>query len=325
MMDTHAHTKNTLPQRTNLILIGAIGLLHLAVLAALPFLLMQSLWWAAVLPLLAWVNIPHWALIHEGIHKLLHRDTRTNERLSRGLGVLMGASFHVMRFGHMMHHQLNRDWHSEWVSERNIINRARYYAHLLFGLYGSEVMTSLLVAVLPKETAIRLARRTALKYHPDVAIAAERFFYTREHARMVRQDMALSVIVYGAAFWHFGAFWPILAAYFGLRALVISFLDNIYHYGTAGDNSKAAKELTLPPLYSALLLHSNFHETHHLNPDVPWTQLPACHNAQGRVFNGGFVAHGLKQLAGPLQSTQKKPLQHLPARPSRGGMQASYA
>lgn len=302
MTHTATHTEFALPASTNRALIAGIVALHLGVFVALPFLLAQSLWWAALLPLLAWANITHWALIHEGIHKLLVPNSAENERLARLLGVLMGASFHVLRFGHMMHHKLNRDWHSEWVSERSFVNRARYYAHLLFGLYGSEVATSVLVAVLPKETAIRFARRTALKYHPDVAIAGERFFYTRGNVRMVRQDMLACAVMFAATAWHFGAFWPVLAAFIGLRALVISFLDNVYHYGTADDNSKAGKELILAPLYSKLVLHGNYHETHHLNPDVPWTALPACHNEQGRVFNGRFVEHGVLQFGGPLQS-----------------------
>lgn len=303
-MTTHAATEPAyaLPARANAALIAGIVAFHLLMLLALPFLLAHSLWWAMLIPALAFVHSTHWGLIHEGIHKLLNPDLATNERQSRLLGVLMGASFHVLRFGHLMHHKLNRDWHSEWVSERNLVNRVRYYGHLFFGLYGSEVLTSILVAVLPKERAIRLARRTALKHHPDVAIAGERFFYTRGHARLVRQDMAMSALLFAAAAWHFGAFWPFLLAFVAVRGLVISFMDNIYHYGTAEDNSKAGKELVLPAFYSRLLLHGNFHETHHLNPDVPWTRLPDCHNAQGRVFAGNFSEHGLLQFGGPLQS-----------------------
>lgn len=323
MIETAAQAY-TIPQATNRRLIVGIVGLHLMVLGGLPFLLAQSIGWAALIPMLAWVNVTHWALIHEAIHKLLHPDTQTNETFGRLLGVLLGASFHMLRFGHLMHHKLNRDWHSELVSEKNLMNSIRYYAHLLFGLYGSEVLTSTLVAILPKEVAIRIARRTALKYHPDVAIAGERFFYTRGNVRMLRQDMAMSVALYGIAFWHFGAMWPVLAAFIALRALVISFVDNIYHYGTDENNSKAGKELTLAPFYSKLVLHGNYHETHHLNPEVPWSSLPAMHNAQGRIFNGRFMTHGMQQFHGPMLSPNRHaPMQHAPA--PRAEFQLQYA
>lgn len=310
---TTASTDLPIPVRANRQLVAAMVLLHAGILAGLPFLLTHSVWWAWLLPALAWVHATHWALIHEGIHKLLHPDTATNERMGRLLGVLMGASFHVLRFGHLMHHKLNRDWHSEWVPESSLVRRGRYYAHLLFGLYGSEVLTGALIAILPRETAIRLARRTALKYHPDVAIAAERFFYTRGHVAHVRRDMAASALLFTAPALHFGAFWPFLVAFIGMRALVISLLDNVYHYATPEDNSKAGKELLLRPLYSAAILHGNYHETHHLNPDVPWTSLPHVHSRQERIFNGHFASHTLQQFAGPLQSRQTRPLQHQPA------------
>lgn len=290
----------SIPATTNAWLIAGIVAVHVLMLAMLPYLLAQSLWWATLIPALAWVNNTHWALIHEGIHKLLHPTQ--NEPLSRLLGILMGTSFHVLRFGHLMHHQMNRDWQSEWVRERSLGARLHYYTHLLVGLYGSEVLSSLAMALLPKTTLLRLMRSHMLKDYPQVVTAGERFFYTRRNIGAVRVDMTLSLMLYTAAFIHFGAFWPVLLGFIAMRALAISLLDNIYHYATPADNSKAGKELLLPPTLSALVLHGNYHETHHLNPDVPWTELPATHANQGRRFDGDFLEHGLRQFHGPLLS-----------------------
>lgn len=289
-----------IPHTANAWLVAGIVALHVALVLVLPFLLAQSGWWALLLVGTAWIHSTHWGLIHEGIHKLLHPDAATNERMGRLLGILMGASFHVLRFGHLMHHKLNRDWHSEWVDNARWRDRMGYYMHLTIGLYLSEVMTSLLVALLPRERAIRLARRTVLKHHPDVGVAAERFFYDRNNVRMVREDMAFSAAFFATALWAMGPYWVTMAAFIAIRALVVSFLDNIYHYATPTDNSKAGKELQLPDRWSRLLLHGNYHETHHLNPHVPWTGLPATHAAQGRPFNGEFSRHALMQLGGPM-------------------------
>lgn len=285
--------------QVNLALAASLILLHALVLFAMPVLLVTSAWWAlAMLPLVA-LSSAHWGLIHEAIHKVLHEDAQANERLGRLLSVLMGASFHVLRFGHLMHHKLNRDWHSERVQARTWRVRADYYFNLFFGLYLSEFFLSISIALLPRRAFMRLANATILKGYPEVAVAGERFLYVRGNVKPLRVDMACMAVLYGSAFYAYGAAWPWLLAFIGARAMVISFLDNIYHYATPGDNSKAGKELALPTVLSLLILRSNYHETHHLNPDVPWHQLPHTHAAQNRQFDGPWFAHARMQLAGP--------------------------
>lgn len=286
-------------QRTNTTLIAALVALHLFVFIALPVWLMQSLWWSLLLLPLALLNIQHWGLIHEAIHKLLHPNAGLNEYGGRLLSILMGPSFHVLRFGHLMHHKLNRDWHSELVDRPTLGNRVYYYCNLLFGLYLGELITSVMFTFLPRKHFMRIARATFLKGYEEVAVAGERFFFERGNVRFVRRDMLLSLALVSVAFWHYDALWPVLAAFLFLRALVISFMDNVYHYATPADNSKAGKELIMPPLVSAALLHGNYHETHHLNPDVPWACLPDVHAQQGRDFDGAFLPHGLMQFSGP--------------------------
>lgn len=278
----------------------ALVALHALVLIALPAWLDVSAWYALVLvPLLALSSL-HWGLIHEGIHKNLLSDAADNDRTSRLLGILMGASFHVLRFGHLMHHKLNRDWHSERIEKSSFGARIYYYANLFFGLYLGEVMTSLLLTFLPRRRFMQFARATFLKGYEEVAVAGERFFYQRGNVEHVRNDMLTTIALYGAAFGVYGAHYPVLLGFLFARALIISFLDNIYHYATPADNSKAGKELTLPELGSLILLRSNFHETHHLNPEVPWHALPHVHAQQGRCFDGPWMLHARLQLNGPV-------------------------
>jgi fatty acid desaturase len=289
-----------IPQRANLRIITALVLAHGAVLLLLPALLLKSLWWAIIIAPFAWLNIVHWGMIHEAIHKLLLTDAKANEYGGRLLGILMGTSFHVLRFGHLMHHQMNRHWQNEYACKRGWLARLDYYYTLFAGLYISEVMASLTMAILPRRAFMALVRRTFLQHKEDAAVAGERFIYVRGNIRAVRTDMALVVLLYGAAFYYYGVYWPVLAGFMGLRMAVISFMDNIYHYATPLDNSKPGKELALPAPMSLLLLHGNYHETHHRNPDVPWTQLPSTHRAQQRQFDGDFIRHGLMQFEGPL-------------------------
>ncbi len=283
----------------NLNITAALIALHALVLIATPPLMANSAWYVLLmLPLLAMSSL-QWGLIHEGIHKNLSPDVADNDRMSRVLAILMGTSFHVLRFGHLMHHKLNRDWHSERVAQPTVGARAYYYANLFFGLYLGEIVTALMLTLLPCKQFMRLARASFLKGYDEVAIAGERFFYERGHVKFVRRDMVIAIGIYITAFMIAGAHWSVLLGFLFGRALVVSFLDNIYHYDTPDDNSKAGKELTLPEFASLALLRSNFHETHHLNPDVPWHALPQVHEAQGRSFDGSWVAHARMQLNGP--------------------------
>lgn len=292
-----------IPAGANMLLSAGIAAFQLFVLFALPlWLLPQSPYWMLVVLPLLWLHSTHWGLVHEGIHKIFSDDTRVNDLACRGLSILMGASFHVLKFGHLIHHQLNRDWHPEFVKEKNWSARASYYFTLFAGLYLSEVLGSFLLAILPKRAFLHLARTRLLKDYPQVIVAGERFFFARGNIAKLRLDVALVVLLYGSAFYVYGALWPLLALFVASRALVISFMDNIYHYDTPGDNSKPGKELHLPGFLSKLILHNNYHDTHHRAPDVPWTSLPAHHTARGGSFDGAFLAHGKAQFLGPIVS-----------------------
>ncbi len=294
--------------RANLAIAAAIVGYHAFAFFALPWwLLPHSAHWAWLLLPLAWSFSTQWGMIHEAIHKIALPEPIANERLGRLLSVLMGSSFAVLRFGHLMHHQLNRHWQSEMVERPGILAGISYYFTLTVGLYLSEVVGSFLLALLPRSMFSILARRTFFADKPDAAVAGERFFYERGNIQTVRQDAAMGALLYILAFLAYGTHWPILLGLITLRALVLSLLDNIYHYDTPGDNSKASKELALPRYMSVLLLHANYHETHHLNPQIPWACLPSIHGQQARRFDGDLFSHGLAQFAGPIARHAVRP------------------
>lgn len=283
----------------NSLIVSFIVGFHLFVFVILPiFLLPLSLFWALVLVPLAWVNTTHWGLIHEATHKLLHSESKTNEYMGRGPAIMLGASFHVLRFGHLMHHKLNRKWQSEFVKEQTVNSKFKYYATLMGGLYVTEILSTLVMAALPRKVFMALSRKGMLAGEPEVNIAGERYFYERGNIKAVRHDTMLIIAIYGIAFYLYGAMFAVLLAFIAIRSFMISFMDNIYHYDTPVDNSKAGKDLYLPKWLSALVLNSNYHETHHKNPQIAWRDLPNAH--QG--FDGSLFAHGIKQFRGPISA-----------------------
>lgn len=273
---------------------------NLAALFAMPHLLSLHKTWALLFIGTVWLTLAQWALLHEGIHKILFRNIHANELASRLIAILMGTSFHALRFGHLMHHQLNRKLHPEQKIS-GVKDAFMYYLNLTVGVYAYEVIYGWILTLLPRHSCMDSSRAFFLKGYENVILSGERFFYIRGNIHHVRIDTVLSVALYAGAFYAYGAQWPWLVMFLAVRALVLSFMDNIYHFDTPRDNSKAGKELAVSPTLSMLLLHGNYHETHHLNPTVRWLNLPACNREQQRGFDGGLLEHGLYQLQ-PLRT-----------------------
>jgi fatty acid desaturase len=272
----------------------------------LPLLLRQEMAWAACLFVLLPLHAIHWGLIHEAIHGHLHPDTERNRIIGRGLSILFGSSFHVLRFGHLMHHRFNRAWESELYDPA----RARwwqrapgYYATLFGGLYFTEMLAALLL-LLPQGVILAILNRAARGGHAHLCQGgphpAEAYFLKRGRLQEAREDAALMLAIHALAFAAYGAYWPWLLAMLAGRALVVSFLDNLHHYATPADNSLPAWEYRLWPPLSRLLMHVNHHHTHHRMAQVPWLWLPHAQATHGIGWGGSFWRGALAQLQGPI-------------------------
>lgn len=290
------------PIKRNVAISLMVGSYQLAMMFVLPQLLAQSWWWLLTLVPFLWsVNIL-WALIHEAIHKIYHPDRAINEWAGRVLSIVLGPSYQVLRFGHLMHHKLNRQWESEYVGVDVPQWKAmlEYYYNLLGGLYITEMYVSVVSSLASSTTVMWLVRRY-FRSKPLAVEAIQRYFFDKGHIREVRIDTWGSMLLHGAAIGMAGAYWPVIVALFIMRAFAISFMDNIYHYNTSEDNSVPARELYLPPILSLLILHGNYHHTHHKSPSTPWHLLPALHKRVVSHFAGPFV-HGLRdQFNGPIR------------------------
>lgn len=291
-----------IPTGLNQGLMGWMALVLLVQLFVLPlWLLPLDAHWGWILVPLALFNPMLWGLLHEAIHGSLLPDKGMNERGGRMLGIAWGASFHVLTYGHLMHHRLNRRWESEYYHPARI-SRGRavlsYYVMLLGGLYATEVLASVVFAFAPRKVAQDIIR---CKAKDDAQqIAAERYFLKPDRQRRLQQDVIAMVLLYGASLLVYGEYWPLLLAAVYARALVASLLDNIYHYGTPNDNSVAAKEVYAPRLISLLFLHMNYHHTHHRNAVVPWLYLPHWFVQKQGIFTESlWVAFG-RQCRGPV-------------------------
>jgi fatty acid desaturase len=294
------------PVRLNLALAGGLAAVHLLALVAVPVLLLRSPWWGLLLLGPVAVTPTLWSLTHEAIHGSLHPDRAWNDRLGRGLAGIFGAPFQILRLGHLMHHRFNRSPLNRADVAKGApptpLERARYFGRLLGGLYLSELLSAPL-AILPDRSyrwIVRLGFEAELEDGRSMWPAAERQLLEEPGRRRMRAEGLAVTLGLGLAFAVFGAYWWMLALAILARALVVSGLDNVYHYGNALDEVRAGSDLRLPAVLRAWFLNFNYHGTHHQRPNLPWTALPAAFAALDRRFAGGFGPATLRQLKGPI-------------------------
>jgi fatty acid desaturase len=292
----------------NLALAAVIAIANLCLFLLVPlWLLPKSTWWLLLLVPVVLLTVTHWALIHEAIHANLHPVKRVNNLLGRGLAILFGAPFRVLRFGHLSHHSLNGR-----PSERPELYRDGegprwrialvYYARLLFGLYGAEVASGPL-SLLPRRMLRPLVRAVFYEGRPDargMAERAERDLLAPEHLRQARLDALLALGLLGSGLALYGAAWPWLLLALTGRGVLVSFMDNAPHYGGAVHDPAQGYDLRAPRLLDRLILNSNLHGTHHRHPNLAWTELPEAFAVERGHYDGSWLLTPLRQLAGPL-------------------------
>ncbi|HTM08564.1 MAG TPA: fatty acid desaturase [Verrucomicrobiae bacterium] len=266
------------------------------------YFLPASRWWALLLLPLAALNNPFWSLMHESIHDLFHPSRRVNRAMGRALSIFFGAPFLVLRLSHLLHHKLNRsliEATEVYAPEKTSRGRAAfgYFANILGGLYLLE-LASPLMFFLPRA----VLRRMEKKYFMGADLPGNlmRSLMRDSAVREMRLDGILVLVLFGASVVCYGTNWPFLAAALAARAFLISFLDNVYHYDTPIGDTFYARNLSLPPAFSAGLLHFNLHGVHHRNPSIPWAGLPEAFEREASRMHGGYFTAALAQLHGPI-------------------------
>jgi fatty acid desaturase len=223
------------------------------------------------------------------------------------MAILLGSSFHVLRFGHLMHHQYNRnpldrpDTYDPSVTPR-LKARIEFLGTLICGLYLAELAAPL-ACCLPRAAIARVIDRIYRGTHPALAairIAAHRQFLDPRRLRLIRIDTALAWTLIACSALAFGEHWPMLAAFLFARGAMISVFDNVYHFGTPIDRPDFARNLSLPAPLRLLILNMNMHRVHHERPALPWWALPAQFRAGGERYDAPLLRTALAQFAGPV-------------------------
>lgn len=292
----------------NLILLGAMALLTAGALIPLPALLLPiDPRWGWLLVPVALLTNGFWALHHEAIHGGFHGDRRINRLAGRVMAILLGSSFSVLRFGHLMHHRYNRnpidrpDTYDPAQSSR-LRARLGFLFNLTCGLYLVEVAVPL-VCLLPRPIVRRVIDRVYRGEDAALQVihqSALRLFLDPRKLAIIRADALMAIALITVSALLFAEYWPMLAGFLLARGALISIFDNVYHFATPIDRPDYARNLWLPTSLRMLVLNMNLHRVHHARPALPWWALPGELRSTGDEFDAKLLPQALAQFAGPV-------------------------
>jgi fatty acid desaturase len=268
------------------------------------YLLQKSMHWSLVVIPIAVLNNPFWALIHEAIHDLFNSSSRTNVAAGRLLSLFFGSPFHVLRLTHLSHHKFNRSPLEKGTEvydpTRSSKRRANftYFFYIFCGLYLLEV-SSTLIFFLPTASFYRLGRGLVDHGNAQEKWLANKFMDAKT-VREIRIDGIAILLIFGLSAFCYGMHWRVLVGILAMRMFLISFMDNVYHYGSTLNITTSGHNLWLPRVLSVLILNFNFHRVHHRNPAVPWPKLPELFAEHADSFDRGLLSAAVNQLRGPI-------------------------
>jgi len=265
-------------------------------------------WWGLALVPLAALNNPLWALMHEAIHDAFHSSVTVNRVAGRWLSVLFGSPFEILRMTHLSHHKFNRSplekgtemyepkQSSKWAAS------FKYFVYILCGVYLLEVFSAWLF-ILPKKIFRKFGAGLLERGDRQEKWLAVKFL-DENRQREIRIDGLAILLLFGASAYFYRGHWIAFASLIGARALLVSLMDNIYHYGTPVKITLSGHNLSLPRLLAVGVLNFNYHRIHHTHPNVPWTGLPWLYAQSVEHCDANFFVALFNQFRGPLSIEQ---------------------
>ncbi|HKO08257.1 MAG TPA: fatty acid desaturase [Alphaproteobacteria bacterium] len=263
-----------------------------------------------------WVLFPimllqplHWGLIHEAIHSRLLPKRRINEFCARLLSVTHGLPFDATRVCHLVHHRFSRHGYDrpDVYDGRGAYALAwlRYRGRLFGGVYLG-LLASSLIAFVPVSLGVRLMEN-AIPIDEEGDTNVRRTFVSLvlnvPKRRRTRREFAMTLALYGASAWIYGAWWPMLLAAMYVRGVWHSLADNVAHHAVSLDEPERARNYSLPLAFRPLVMNQHLHLTHHRYPSVPWTSLAAMSESEDAQPRGNYFRAALRQL-GPCYPTR---------------------
>ena len=241
-----------------------------------------------------------YSIIHEAEHRMLHPHPKVNDVLGAAMALLFPAPYHLIRQGHLGHHQRNRSddeaFDLYFEDENRVLRWVQLYG-IITGMYWVMVVCSNFVVVfLPF-----LLKRRFFEFNRPGAAFMESL--NPVYWRLIRLEGLLAILLHTLIIWGLGI--PPLnyaIVYFGF-GFSWSAMQYVHHFGTERHVLRGTRNLWLLAPIDLIWLNHNWHLTHHQQPTVPWIYLPSLSRDQDRKREF-LLWHYLRMWRGPRYSDE---------------------
>ena len=241
-----------------------------------------------------------YALIHEAEHGILHPRPAVNLWCGIVLALFFPAPFHLIRQGHLGHHQRNRsddEAFDFYFDGESALWRWLQLYGVLTGLFWATIaLSNALAALWPA-----LLRARAAPF--DYATTSLQASLNPRFDGWIRGEAIAVFLLHGALAWTFGI--PLAhhaAMLFGFGFLW-SAMQYAHHWQTERHVLRGARNLRTFAVLDALWLNHNWHLNHHLHPTVPWLYLPGLSAPEEK--RGSLAAAYFRMWRGPRYSAER--------------------
>jgi fatty acid desaturase len=256
-------------------------------------------WWSLAMLAFAFAILMNsvYSVIHEAEHAMLFPSRAWNDLAGVVMTLFFPAPFHLIRQGHLGHHQRNRsddEAFDLYFEDDHPIWRWVVLYGILTGCYWIVVVLSSLVFLV---APFAIDKKYWEFDRPSMALIES---LNSRYRRLIQLEAVSVLLLHTLIIWEFGIH-PVNYAimYFGF-GLTWSSMQYVHHYGTERHVTRGARNLWIFGPLDAIWLNHNWHRTHHEHPTVPWNNLPRLSADLSLQLERGFLPWAyLRMWRGP--------------------------
>jgi len=290
----------SIPSKLNTLLVFGVFLSQNLLLVLGNYLGGFSCFLCAIL--FSFLFLTNYALMHEGSHRMLHKNHSVNDALGLITGIFFPASFTLMRVTHIVHHCCNRTDHEMfdyyYKGDRIWLKYLQWYS-ILFGLFW---------LIIPLGSVIVGFWRSILLTKPFKSSRSSSVLFddfSSSDIRRVRIEVLVTLSYFSILVLMMNISWVTFAVFYACSAFNWSTRQYITHAWSVRNVMDGAHNLKVSKLHQLFLLNGNWDLVHHNHPDAPWLYLPILGIKSKKPISSWYQY--LSLWKGPKLTTERTP------------------
>lgn len=260
------------PQKLNVVLILVVQTL------ALGSLYLGSNVWSGWLGMLicavvySFVLQTNYALMHEAMHGILHKNSKVNALLGSLCSNLFPVPFSVIRVTHAMHHRHNRDSNERfdlYHGDHDRLKQTLNWYGIMTGVFWLLTVVSLnLIGIYPK-----ILKKMKINRHSAHVFRALRIYFAQNSPLLPRLQILFILVYWAGAIWFLNLSLSMLALAAFAFAFNWSTRQYIQHAFADVNKISGSHNLKTNRVNGWILLNGQWDLVHHYCPTAPWIAL----------------------------------------------------